>query len=589
MVALLLVGLLAAPVERPLPVYLRSGSSWVFAKMPASALVGHRFEVQPPLYPRLDVSAPEIGAIDVQNGIGVESARTGKGVLIGIIDLGIDAKNPAFLDAQGRSRIVAVWDQERDGVHPSSFDYGNECSASVIAAGTCAIDDPTGHGTHVAGIAAGARSVHGIAPDASIAVVRSTDFTRIVDAVSYLFSVAAAQGLPLVINLSVGGQYGARNGATPLEQILDASLGPGRLMVAAAGNGGTASMHASADLHEQAQRLEIDDMPWGLTQSVHVDFWAPAETNATIGVELWRDGDVVQRFAFTSAETDFVANELTPQGTVVRFEHSAQLVDNRRRIELIVDGSTASALAGQVALVFALSGTGTIEAWVSRSDGSSAIRFGDRPKAGWIVGDGLASIDVPASARSVIAVGAYVSRTSWPSQLNGTQTAEALTLGALAPYSSLGPTTAPQRTGVKPDITAPGSVIVSARAAGLASGVNAVDNQRTTMQGTSMSAPHVAGVVALMLEADPRLDPPTVRDILTRTARKDAATGTTASTAWGSGKVDAKAAVAAAESGNGGCAAVPSHELGWMMALVCTARLLAHRARRERDAVRFSG
>ncbi|HSI03015.1 MAG TPA: S8 family serine peptidase, partial [Myxococcota bacterium] len=106
-------------------------------------------EVQPAHRPYLELSAREIGVTDVQAGIGVQSARTGRGVLVGIIDTGLDLRHTAFTDDDGRSRVIAVWDQDGRGAHPEDFDYGNECRESAIANGTCAIDDGNGHGTHV--------------------------------------------------------------------------------------------------------------------------------------------------------------------------------------------------------------------------------------------------------------------------------------------------------------------------------------------------------------------------------------------------------------------------------------------------------
>jgi len=132
--------------------------------------------------------------------------------------------------------VLAVWDQDGAGSAPLGFAYGHACDRERIVLGRCDLDDPIGHGTHVAGIAAGAHVLPGIAPEASIVMVRSRNFTRLADAVRFIFNTADVYDRPAVVNLSVGGHYGPHDGRTALEDYLENALGPGRLMVAAAGN-----------------------------------------------------------------------------------------------------------------------------------------------------------------------------------------------------------------------------------------------------------------------------------------------------------------------------------------------------------------
>src|SRR5262249_35132511 len=157
----------------------------------------------------------------------------------------------------------------------------------------------------------------------------------------------------------------------------------------------------------------------------------------------------------------------------------------------------------------------------TQSDGGTTSRFGNDASLGWVSGDGQETIAVPASGKSVIAVGAYATRNTWVSEDDGTQRIAGLGIGTLASYSSVGPTAAPNLTGLKPHLTPPGSVIISARARSVPFGPDVVDDERVIMQGTSMAAPHVAGVIALMLEADPKLSPGDVRRIFAATARAD--------------------------------------------------------------------
>ncbi len=541
-----------ADLDRWTPVQLDRGAI-------AQALVSRGkldLEVQPAHRPYLELSAREIGVTDVQAGIGVQSPRTGRGVLVGIIDTGLDLRHPAFMDDDGRSRVIAVWDQDGKGTKPDGFDYGNECRESAIASGACTIDDGNGHGTHVAGIAAGNGQLGGMAPHAKIAVVRSNSFTRLADAVEYLTDLAHDRDMPLVINLSVGGQYGAHDGATPLEEWLDDHLGEGRILVAAAGNEGGGRLHASAELRDSEKYLAVERLPLGRQVTTHVDMWSPSNASMNLAVELWVDGEPVSRLPLVAREDDVLEDSVTVEGEYrVDFTFTSEPRNGRQHRLLVVDGSAARELAGRAHVVLVMSGSGLMDAWVSQSDGGSASRFGNGSGAGWIAGDGRESIAVPATARSVIAVGAYATRNTWTSEIDGSQQVEDLGLGRLAPYSSIGPTAAPERTGVKPDITAPGSVIISARARSIPDGPDVVDSNRVIMQGTSMAAPHVAGAVALMLQAAPKLSSDDVRRIFTHTARADIMTGSTPNEAYGLGKLDAKAAVAMAENEPQGCAA----------------------------------
>ncbi len=535
--------------------------------------------LQPAHRPYLELSAREIGVTDVQAGVGVRSARTGRGVLIGIVDTGVDLRHEAFMDDDGRSRVIAVWDQDAKGTRPDGFEYGHECRESAIASGTCTIDDGNGHGTHVAGIAAGNGQLGGMAPHAKIAVVRSNSFTRLADAVEYLTNLARDRDMPLVINLSVGGQYGAHDGATPLEEWLDNHLGEGRILVAAAGNEGGGRLHAAAELRASDKYLAVERLPLGRQVTTNVDMWTPGNATVNLAVELWVDGAPVSRLPLVAREDDVLEDSVSAPGEYrVEFTFTSERRNGRQHRLLVIDGASARDLSGRAQVVLVMSGSGVIDAWVSQSDGGSNARFGSGDGQSWIAGDGRESIAVPATARSVIAVGAYATRNTWISQIDGSQQIEDLGIGRLAPYSSVGPTAAPERTGVKPDITAPGSVIISARARSIPDGPDVVDANRVIMQGTSMAAPHVAGAIALMLEAAPKLAPSDIRRIFTQTARADIATGSTPNEAYGLGKLDAKAAVALAEDEPEGCAASGGDP--WTVFILAALAIVYQRSRR---------
>src|SRR5262245_45194005 len=147
---------------------------------------------------------------------------TGAGVVIGIVDTGIDYSNLDFKNSSGQTRIKAIWDQTGFGGPPGGFSYGSECTESQINSGTCAERDTAGHGTHIAGIAAGngratgngfpAYRYVGMAPEADLIVVKGTtlEYTtsffdwKVMHGVEYIFQKAQQMGKDAVVLLAMG-------------------------------------------------------------------------------------------------------------------------------------------------------------------------------------------------------------------------------------------------------------------------------------------------------------------------------------------------------------------------------------------------
>ena len=156
-------------------------------------------------------------------------------MLIGVIDTGIDVSHAAFKSG-GSTRIVNYLDQETgDEFTQADIDAGN-------AAGSI---DVIGHGTHVAGIAAGNgagspnKKWRGVAPEADLAIVKTTfDTADIAVAIKHIFDLADTRNQPCVINLSLGGHFGAHDGSSVSERMIDDLSGDGRVVVVSAGNEG---------------------------------------------------------------------------------------------------------------------------------------------------------------------------------------------------------------------------------------------------------------------------------------------------------------------------------------------------------------
>jgi subtilase family serine protease len=182
---------------------------------------------------------------------------------------------------------------------------------------------------------------------------------------------------------------------------------------------------------------------------------------------------------------------------------------------------------------------GTWDAWVD----TASCTY---PGAFFLPGDGYEidehdTIGIPGTARFVVAVGAYVTKTAWENLSGENISRNDLTVGEIASFSAWGPT----RDGrVKPDVVAPGMFIVSARAATVPKSNSDPDAFHRVLAGTSMATPHVAGVIALMLQYDPNLHATSIPQILRETTRFDEFTGliSTGSPEWGFGKLDSRAA-----------------------------------------------
>ena len=172
-----------------------------------------------------------------------ESVLRGNGILIGIVDSGLEFTHPALITQDGKSRIVAYWDQSQTGIPPEPYGFGTEYSAnqiqSVVSEGTDRRYDTSGHGTAVASI------LTALSPEASLIGVASRPNTAaFLCAVDYIVRYAMQQRLPLVLNLSYGNNYGDHYGNSIVEQYLDALRANGKLtIVTGMGNEGNTGRH----------------------------------------------------------------------------------------------------------------------------------------------------------------------------------------------------------------------------------------------------------------------------------------------------------------------------------------------------------
>lgn len=552
------------------------------ARVPASALdalvrVPGLVRVAPSgrLRYTLDVSIPEVGADRLRVRAGdTWTGLTGRNVVIGLVDSGLDVTHPDFRHPDGTTRVLFYWDQgDSTGPPPAGFDYGTEWTASQIDAGAFTRGDPVGHGTHVAGIAAGNGSgsdvdslryrMAGMAPEADLIVVAATRLleTDALDAASYIFEKADAMGEPAVVNLSVGSQFGPHDGTTPLEQGLDALAGPGHLLAAAAGNEGEDRIHAQITLspgtRDSASVFVPTYTPQPGTNFLALDgfYDLPESLSVTVvtpgGVRLGPFGPGTGPLNLLSGEgTVSVLQEADPATGNV--EVAILLSDlNPDSLSQAAVPAPASGTWWIVAEEGAANAAGTeLDVWTALATMTDFAGNGPLWLRNW---DPTEEVATPASADRVIAVGSYNTKRCWAAYPDTTYCSSrpgvVLAPGALSYFTSHGPTRDGRQ---KPELVAPGFVISSSLSGQIGAAQSAAyglprtldpDGRHFVFAGTSMAAPHVSGALALLLETHPTIDPETARQRLETTARTDTATGAVWNPGAGFGKLDAAALV----------------------------------------------
>jgi subtilisin family serine protease len=503
----------------------------------------------------LTVSAPETGADDCWGDIVSPynppyPGTTGAGVVVGIIDTGIDLAHADFRNASNQTRIKYLWDQTRVGTKPAGFTYGAEWTETQINQGVTTETDSDGHGTHIAGIAAGNGRATGlsfpnyryvgIAPEADIVVVKSylTD-DKVIDGVNYVFQKAAVLGKDAVALVAVGNNRGGHDGSHYLDTAISALTGPGRLVVAACGNSAGLPIHASANLGSGQSA----------TINVNIPSHVPnAGINEYVEIEGWHNPTASFRVKLTSPG-GFTTNWVNPGtgSSTITGSDGAFFVQNgletnskggkKVRVYMFESGTYTPRVGTWQLVVERVtpSTTGVFDAWVSDwylDAGALIVSFTSNVDLNKLVMS-------PATGDSVIAVGAYTTKTQWLNVSGGTSFyVGAPPLGQIADFTSPGP----RRDGVqRPDLCGPGYGVMAALSATVAGSTSntwkAEDGVHRIRKGTSAAAAHVAGALALLLEEQPRLTPSQARNLLITRAVDDAWTGTVPSAPWGYGKL----------------------------------------------------
>jgi minor extracellular serine protease Vpr len=510
----------------------------------------------------------------LQQGALNNTKYTGKGVIIGIIDSGIDIKHLDFrmpgADST-KSRILYLWDQllspaageiaepsAKTGVLYSNSDINQDLTATP--AGKVRSFDTNGHGTHVAGTAAGngeanpSKMHKGMAPEADIVIVKSGNGsfsnTNIINALKFIDSIGRVLNKPVVINLSLGGLSYAQDGYAPHEQVIDqiTNATPGRVVAVAAGNNGGEKLHQKFTIPANSSfdvtfRVATPVADYASGQSLFMSFFASQQT--TIGGELIApDGSRVANNAPGSPQsTDIQSNAY--RLTVYNYTYQSSVPLSG--LQFVINKNNTNAIAAQTGTwIFRITNNSsqpqTVHGWnVSQANTFSAAEL--------INGDNEYVVGSPGTAANAITVANYVGRNRWLNEVStpiGTWGGTVYNEGRISLSSSAGP----RRDDIlKPEIAAVGTNVISARSRSLtyttASDPEIVDYYYRAIAGTSMASPVVAGAAALLLQAKPTAPFNEIKNAITSQADKDIYTTNTTNTTWGYGKLNALKALAA--------------------------------------------
>lgn len=415
---------------------------------------------------------------------------TGKGVLLSVIDSGIDYMHPDFQNEDGSTRILALWDQtitpdpSKNFLSPPGYTLGTlfteEQINAAIATHTlqertafCPSFDTSGHGTHVTGIAAGNGRVQianrGVAYEASLLVIKLgapgpmgfPSTTQLMQAVDFSVRYAIDHQLPLSINLSFGNTYGSHSGTSLLETYLDSVSDLGRIcIVTGSGNEGNNGGHAGGRiLSNTSKSLEfvVGDYERNLSIQIWKNYWdeiriqlLPPFSQAPIQIP-----DVPGSWRFAVGDTELLIYYSEPSPYSLYQELYIDFISSRT---YIASGVWTFLLTAQNIT------DGIYNLWMPAAAirGNATQFLSPTPET---------TLTIPSTAAKTISVGAYDSNTN-----------------TYAPFSGRGFTWNINQ--VKPDIVAPGVDITSC----------AVGGGYETRSGTSMATPFVSGSCALLMQ-----------------------------------------------------------------------------------------
>ena len=402
----------------------------------------------------------------------------GKGILVAVLDSGIDYFLEDFRNGDGSSRIAFLWDQElgrefsKEELDAALAEKSREAAYEKIPS-----IDRSGHGTAVAAIAAGSNPsalLRGVAPEATLLIVKLSQkqngyphTLQLMQAVSWALKKARLLGMPLAVNISFGNSYGPHDGSSLLTRFLDNASESGRTVICVgSGNEGASGGHFSGRLFEgEEQAAEI----------------AVGEYERTLNIQVWKDYADEIDILLTSPSGQTATVQYGARGRldvilgqtealIYAGEPSPYSVRQEIFFDLLAVGEFVEAGIWKVRLIPKKIVSGAVQMYLPGAQARSADTRFVRP-------DAELTLTVPSTAQKVITVGAMQPYYE-----------------AYADFSGRGERMSAQNRLVfaetKPDLTAPGVDLL----------VPAAGGGSRSVTGTSFAAPLVTGTAALLME-----------------------------------------------------------------------------------------
>jgi hypothetical protein len=552
-------------------IFIQATPQWIDEAKTAGKIGWFHFETGMPRA-LADTARAKHFVDQVHNGqFGLQTSFTGKDVVIGYVDQGLDYAHPDFIDENGMTRVLWYWDHTlpNDPDHtPVEFGYGQAWTQEEIQNGTSiSTENSSAHGTTVAGMGSGNGRANGtnkgMAPDSKIIIVE-TNFDlpnwtlTVADACNFIFTKAAELGMPAVVNLSVGDYLGSHDGNDPasilIETMLDAQ--PGRIVVCAAGNSGAlGKYHVHNEVDSDTSFTWFRNNPSGSlgNNTVYFDVWSdsPAATwQYAIGANLnsgnyGQRGSTVFRPATFSSGAMYRDTIWNGSNRIATIEFYPETANGNFHLEVYVSHVDST----DYNYSFRTTGSGSYDLWSGTGLGLNAI-VSNVPSSAimpqivhYVQPDTLQTI-VSAwnCSEKVISVGNIRNRFGhYDNNGNYWQPASGSAVGQLSFNSSKGPN---RHNVIKPDISAGGDGSLSAGPLWLLTNPaynSLIDSGGWHVRngGTSMASPVIAGIAALYLEKCRLGTYQTFKDALTSTAMTDGFTGPTPNNGYGYGKVHA--------------------------------------------------
>ncbi len=562
--------------------------------------------------PLNDLARKSTYVTDVVAGTGLgadggDQPYTGKGVLTGIFDVGVDPNHAAFYNADGtENRVKAVYKVTSTGAD------SKYTTSSAIANFTTDSSSGT-HGTHTAATMAGgyrgkvryltsslgtvktrtgALPYYGVATESDILIgCGSSDVNSIYRSFEYMVDYAKNHNQPLVLNLSFGLIVGSHDGTSASCKYLS-EIGKEAILCIAAGNDADYKIALTKTLTDSDTELKSFLVPYTSLASSnstrYADIWSTKSTAPKLTIVIYKKStgetlyskdwsgitDLYIGGSSMSATTynkpdAFVSN--FSARSMLKVSGSKNSTNNRYDIKIYANLVNSSTNTDDVLVGFIVSddsGTRFDATTYYGGTDDPQLSFSNYSVAGWDDGGGEGTISELACSNNIIAVGAYNTRATFYTLGGGygSYTGDYAVAGAIAPYSSFGT----RIDGTKlPTVCAPGTGIISAYNSYYTSTLS--DSELNTMQavtdgtftdgrtyywacsqGTSMACPHAAGIIGLWLQADPTLTVDRVKQIIETTSTVDTQVSSAANPIqWGAGKINAYAGIKAILSTSG--------------------------------------